>query len=87
MLAGCFIRSSISFGPLDLDKKLSIPGCLDSGAFLLLRNKDKLSPVPLWIDMNKDELDKLRTRTLARSHVESTHDYKDLEDFKRKYGG
>lgn len=32
---------------LDLDKKLSIPGCLDSGAFLLLMNKDKLSPVPL----------------------------------------
>ena len=32
---------------LDLDKKLSIPGCLDSGAFLLLMNKDKLSPVSL----------------------------------------
>ena len=32
---------------LDLDKKHSIPGCLDSGAFLLLMNKDKLSPVPL----------------------------------------
>ena len=32
---------------LDLDKKLSIPGCLDSGAFLLQMIKDKLSPVPL----------------------------------------
>ena len=31
---------------LDLDKKLSIPGCVDSGAFLLLMNKE-LSPVPL----------------------------------------
>ena len=32
---------------LDLEKKLSIPGCLDSGAFLLLMIKDKLSLVPL----------------------------------------
>ena len=48
-LCSLFALSDLPFSPvhLDLDKKLSIPGCLDLGAFLLLMNKDKLSPVPL----------------------------------------